>query len=107
MGLLFTRNSPNRESSLLPSFYILLYSFYMQFLTSALPYIQIGLSILLIASILLQQTGVGLGEAFGGSGSDVGFHTRRGAEKILFIASIVLGILFLMTALFAVLTNAR
>ena len=80
---------------------------YMQFLTSALPYIQIGLSILLIASVLLQQTGVGLGEAFGGSGSDVGFHTRRGAEKMLFIASIILGILFLITALFAVLTGAR
>lgn len=75
----------------------------MQVLFLALPYIQIVLAILLTASILLQQTSVGVGEAFGGGGSDVGFHTRRGAEKILFIGSIVLAILFAIAALLAVL----
>ena len=70
----------------------------MEFLINSLPYIQIGLSILLVAVILLQQTGAGLGGAFGGSDSSSGFHTRRGAEKILFNATIVIAILFSATA---------
>ena len=70
----------------------------MEFLTNSLPYIQVGLSILLVAVILLQQTGAGLGGAFGGSDSSSGFHTRRGAEKILFNATIVIAILFAATA---------
>ena len=65
----------------------------MQTLINILPYIQIGLAVLLTASVLLQQTGAGLGGAFGDNFSS-GFHTRRGFEKTLFIATIVLGILF-------------
>jgi len=49
-------------------------------------------SILLILSILSQQRGAALGITFGGTGST--YHTKRGAEKVLFIATIVLGILF-------------
>ena len=67
-----------------------------------LPYAQIALSILLIASILLQQTGAGLGGALGG-GDNFGatYHTRRGAEKVLFYASIVFGVLFALSAFLA------
>jgi protein translocase SecG subunit len=54
---------------------------------------QIVVSILLIASILLQQRGEGLGSAFGGSDSVA--VTRRGAEKTLFTISVVLSVLFL------------
>lgn len=54
---------------------------------------QIVVSVLLIASILLQQRGEGLGAAFGGGDSIA--VTRRGAEKTLFTISIVLAVLFL------------
>ena len=59
--------------------------------------IQIVLSILLIVAILLQQRGTGLGAAFGGAG-DV-FRTKRGIEKGLFYATIVLSVLFFISAL--------
>ena len=58
--------------------------------------IQIVISILLITVVLLQQKGVGLGAAFGGS-SNV-FSTKRGVDKILFRATIVLAVLFIATA---------
>jgi len=54
---------------------------------------QIIIPILLIATILLQQRGTALGSAFGGEG---GFYsTRRGIQKKIFIASIVLAVLFI------------
>lgn len=58
--------------------------------------VQIVISTLLIAAILLQQKGVGLGAAFGGS-SNV-YSTKRGVDKILFRATIVLAVLFFATA---------
>ncbi|MAZ67569.1 preprotein translocase subunit SecG [bacterium] len=64
-----------------------------------LPYIQIALSILLIVTILLQQTGSGLGGAFGADNFTSGFHTRRGLERTLFYVTIALGALFALTAL--------
>ena len=77
----------------------------MGFLQSVLPYLQIGLSILLIAAIVLQRTGASLGGAFGADNFSSGFHTRRGLEKILFHATIVLGILFALSALINLLTS--
>ena len=73
----------------------------MAIIQSVLPYAQITLSILLIASILLQQRGSNLGGAFGGDNFSAAFHKRRGAELFLFRASIVLGILFVVSALLA------
>jgi len=76
----------------------------MAFLGSALPYIQIILSVLLVACILLQQTGAGLGGAFGGGDNfSSAFHTRRGAERFLFQATIILAILFAVSAALALL----
>ena len=66
-----------------------------------LPYIQVILSVLLIACVLLQQTGASMGGAFGGDNFTAGFHTRRGLERTLFIATIVLGILFAASAFLA------
>ncbi|OGC86536.1 preprotein translocase subunit SecG [Candidatus Adlerbacteria bacterium RIFCSPHIGHO2_02_FULL_54_18] len=66
-----------------------------------LPYIQIVLSVLLVTCILLQQTGASLGGAFGGDNFSAGYHTRRGSEKYLFYASIIIGILFAATAFVA------
>ncbi|MDX9778829.1 MAG: preprotein translocase subunit SecG [Patescibacteria group bacterium] len=53
---------------------------------------QIIISILLIIVILLQNRGTGLGSAFGGTGGV--YLTKRGLEKKLFIATIVLAVLF-------------
>ena len=68
-------------------------------LQSILPYVQIALSVLLIITILLQHTGASLGGAFGADNFSSGFHTRRGLEKTLFFATIILGILFALSAL--------
>lgn len=70
----------------------------MKILSETLPYIQIGLSALLITLILLQKTGAGVGGAFGGGDFSSGFHTRRGLEKTLFRLTIVVGTLFVMFA---------
>ena len=59
--------------------------------------IQIVISVLLIVAILLQQQGSGLGAAFGGEGNT--FRTKRGLEKSLFTATIVLATLFLGTGI--------
>ncbi|MDD5032723.1 MAG: preprotein translocase subunit SecG [Candidatus Pacebacteria bacterium] len=66
-----------------------------------LPYIQIVLSCLLGIAILLQQRGAGISGVFGGG--DEGYHTRRGMEKILFVSTIVLAFLFLLSAFLALL----
>ena len=71
----------------------------MVFVQQMLPYIQLGLSGLLIVAILLQRTGASLGGAFGADNFSSGFHTRRGLEKTLFQSTIVLGILFALSAL--------
>ncbi|MFA6552634.1 MAG: preprotein translocase subunit SecG [Candidatus Paceibacterota bacterium] len=76
----------------------------MQFILPFLPYIQIALSVLLIVAVLLQQTGAGLGGAFGDNFSSA-FHTRRGFEKVLFNATIVLGILFAASAFIALIVK--
>lgn len=68
-----------------------------------LPYVQIVLAVLLIASVLLQQTGASLGGAFGGDNFSAGYHTRRGLERGLFWASIILGSLMALSALAALL----
>lgn len=73
----------------------------MEFLVTVLPWMQIILSIILVAAILLQQTGAGVGGAFGG-GDDSVRYTRRGMEKVLFYTSIIVAILFALSA-FAIL----
>lgn len=54
---------------------------------------QIIVSILLILSILLQSRGSGLSPAFGDDFG--GYYTKRGMEKFLFYASIILSIFFI------------
>jgi protein translocase SecG subunit len=70
----------------------------MQFISTILPYIQIVLSVLLIVAILLQTRGSSVGGAFGGSDMGTTFYTRRGAEKVLFQATVVLAGLFVLSA---------
>ena len=63
-------------------------------------YLQIAhviITILLGASVLLQQRGSGLGDAFGG---DTAVYTsRRGVEKLLYYLTIVFGISFVILSL--------
>ncbi len=59
--------------------------------------IQIIVSILLVLLVLLQAKGVGLSATFGGEG---GFYrTKRGFEKLVFILTIVFGIIFVAVSL--------
>jgi len=71
----------------------------MTVLANILPIIQIILAVILTTVVLLQQSGGGLGSAFGGGGGS--YHTRRGFEKILFRTTIVVGILFVLSTLLA------
>ncbi|MBI2634928.1 MAG: preprotein translocase subunit SecG [Parcubacteria group bacterium] len=59
--------------------------------------IQIIISVLLIGAILLQSRGSGLSSVFGGESTF--YHTRRGIEKIVFFATIILAVLFIATSL--------
>lgn len=72
----------------------------MKIIASILPYIQIVLAVILLTAILLQRTGAQIGGAFGGSDNfSSAFHTRRGFERTLFIMTIIVAILFAISAL--------
>lgn len=57
--------------------------------------ITVGSGILMMACILLQQRGASLGAGFGSSGEL--FTTRRGLDKNLFEATIVLAVFFVLS----------
>jgi protein translocase SecG subunit len=67
-------------------------------IVSFIPYVQIGLSVLLIGGVLLQVSDAGLGGAFGGDSFSSGHNTKRGGEKVVFIATIIIALLFVATA---------
>ncbi|PIR83462.1 preprotein translocase subunit SecG [Candidatus Kaiserbacteria bacterium CG10_big_fil_rev_8_21_14_0_10_56_12] len=71
----------------------------METLVSALPYVEIILSILLIVGIVLQQRGATLGGAFGGDNFSSTFYKRRGAEKLLFNMTIVVAVLLVLASI--------
>ena len=71
----------------------------MEALVPALPYAEIILSILLIVGIVLQQRGATLGGAFGGDNFASTFYKRRGAEKFMFNATIVVAVLLVLAAI--------
>lgn len=60
--------------------------------------VQVIIAIVLIILIMLQQRGTALGSSFGGEGG--GFYsTRRGIQKNIYWATIILGILFMALAI--------
>lgn len=59
--------------------------------------VQLVAAVLLMVAVLLQSRGAGVGGVFGGEGAV--YQTKRGLEKKLFIATIILSIIFLGTAL--------
>ena len=62
----------------------------------ALKIIQLVLSLLLIGLVLIQSKGIGLSGAFGGGGEV--YFARRGAEKALFIFTVLLAMLFIVVS---------
>jgi preprotein translocase subunit SecG len=65
---------------------------------------QIILSVALIAAIILQSKGAGLGGLTGGEAGGV-FRTRRGLEKTLFNLTILLSAIFFAVAIANVLVT--
>jgi preprotein translocase subunit SecG len=59
--------------------------------------VTIGSAVLMILAILLQQRGATLGAGFGSSGEL--YTTRRGVDKNLFEATIVLAVIFVLSIL--------
>ena len=69
-----------------------------------LNYAIIIVSIALIASVLLQSKGVGLGGLAGGDSGGV-YTQRRGIEKVMYYITIALSVVFLLLALISVLVS--
>jgi preprotein translocase subunit SecG len=61
-------------------------------------------SIALIASVILQSKGAGLGGLTGGDTGGI-FTARRGIEKVLFRVTIVLSVLFFILAIVSVIVS--
>lgn len=64
---------------------------------NALLYVQIGICILVVISVLLQNRAEGLGKMFGGGGEV--FRTKRGLEKFLYYFTIFLTVLLVAISL--------
>jgi protein translocase SecG subunit len=62
--------------------------------------IQVILGLILVGLIILQSKGNSLGGTFGGNMSF--YSTRRGAEKMLFVLTIIIASVFLITSLLGV-----
>lgn len=64
---------------------------------SILQIVTVGSAILMIIAILLQQRGASLGAGFGSSGEL--YTTRRGIDKNLFEATIIIAVIFVLSIL--------
>ena len=60
---------------------------------SLLTILQLVSAVLLTVTVLLQQSGAGIG-VLGGGADDSIQNTRRGSERVLLQATIVLGVVF-------------
>lgn len=67
-----------------------------------LTFLQIAVSVVLIFVILLQVKGSGFGAALGGMSGGSVFRTKRGLERTLFQATIILTIVFIFVSFLSV-----
>ena len=63
-------------------------------MNSILFYTQIAVSIILVILVSIQQRGAALGAGFGGGGEV--YSTKRGAQKKIYYATIVVAAIFLV-----------
>ena len=68
-------------------------------MSNILSFIQIGLAVLLIIGVLFQRSDAGLGSAFGQDTFSGVKYEKRGAEKTIFVGTIVVATLFVVTIL--------
>ena len=69
----------------------------MALLNTFLRYFQAVVSILLVLAIMVQNRSSGLSSTFGGSGTIQ--VKKRGAEKVIFQATVILAVLFVLSSL--------
>ncbi len=67
-------------------------------LDRTIPIAQVVLAVILMALVLVQAKGAGLSGVFGGEGNI--YRTKRGAERVIFMATIVTAALFFVVAIF-------
>lgn len=60
---------------------------------------QIAVSAIVILLVLLQERGTDAGGLFGGGGGSGFYQTRRGIEKVVFVATIVAIAIFALLAI--------
>ncbi len=77
----------------------------MNTIAQFLPYIQLILAILLILAVIFQRSGEGIEGALGGTASNISHFARRGGEKVLFFATIIIAVLFAGSAVISILLS--
>ncbi len=70
---------------------------------SILTFFQIIVSLLIVVTVILQSRGSDAGMAFGGGGET--FRSKRGIEKVLFYATIILVVLFASNSILALISR--
>ncbi|MBI3633041.1 MAG: preprotein translocase subunit SecG [Candidatus Vogelbacteria bacterium] len=73
----------------------------MATIVKLLPWVQILLSIVLVVLVMLQQSEAGLGAWSGGTSGANNFRSKRGAEKFIFMATVVVALAFILSAIAA------
>lgn len=75
----------------------------IQFIVQA---VQVTSAILLIVAVLLQRGEANVGSAFGGGDvSETGNAKRRGSEKMLFIVTLVIAAIFVISIIFPLISG--
>jgi len=90
----------------LPVFYFICYNLVvMEWLKIVLPWLQVILSVAIIAAVLMQTSDAGLGSAFGGGSGNEIAHTKRGLEKGLMWGTAIMAGLFVLLSIATLLIN--
>ena len=71
-----------------------------------LTFLQMMVAVLLTLAILLQQRSSSLGQALGSGGMDGSYYTRRGFERFLVYATVILAVLFAAISIAQVIRGA-
>lgn len=75
-------------------------------LETVLTFVHDASAIAMIVAVVLQSRGSGMGQVFGGGGGGT-FKARRGTEAVLFNSTIILAIVFAVSAIAVAILNVR